>query len=331
MNKKLLALAIGAAAAMPFVAEAAGPTLYGKVNVTVESRDDGTTDVWHVESNDSRLGVKGDAETGVTGLTGLYQAEFSMNVDDGAGPFGQRNILAGLKGSFGQVQFGYFDTPVKTSQGKVDQFNDLSGDIKNIMPGENRGSNMIQYSTPKLADMITVTIAAMPGENTNVDGTAGNETGIADMISASVVLQSGDFYAALGLDQNASISGSADADDFTTDRGDIVRLVAMYTMDALELGAIFQTTEEVGTGADAEDTAMLASIGYKMSEEWKLKAQYGVAEGDTNNAEKTLFGIGADYKLGKSTKLFGLITKLEEDNTTDTELTTIALGLEQNF
>ncbi len=40
--------------------------------------------------------------------------------------------------------------------------------------------------------------------------------------------------------------------------------------------------------------------------------------------------FGADYKLGKSTKLFGYYANWELDQA-GTELTTIALGLEQNF
>ncbi|MFZ5757520.1 MAG: porin [Pseudomonadota bacterium] len=336
MNKKLLALAIGAAVAMPVVAEAAGPTLYGKINVTLDSVETDTgvpatsTDVWSLNSNASRLGVKGDAETGVTGLTGLYYAEYEIDADDGATPFKQRNIYAGLKGAFGTLKLGKMDTPLKEAQGKVDQFNDLAADIKNVMPGETRADNMIQYSSPKLADMFTVNLAVMPAENTNVDGEAGNEDGIADSISASVVLESGAFYAALAMDQ--SMTSASAVDTFTSGRADITRLVGAYKTDAFEVGAIFQTAEEVGTGAASEDEAMFLS-GAFVSGDWKFKAQYGVGEGDVNDREKTMMAVGADYKLGKSTTVFGYYSTVETDNAAppDTEITTLALGLEQKF
>lgn len=334
MTKKLLALAIGAAAAMPLVAEAAGPTLYGKINVTLDSIENDTgvpatsTDAWYLNSNASRLGVKGDAETGITGLTGLYVAEYEIDADDGTIPFKQRNIYAGLKGSFGQVIAGNFDTPVKEAQGKVDQFNDLAADIKNIMPGETRANNIIKYSSPKLAELVTINVAFMPAELTNVDGEAGLEDGLADSISASVVLESGAFYAALAMDQN--MTGAASVDTFTSGRADITRLVGGYKADAIEVGAIYQMAEEVGTGATGEDTAMLLS-GAFITGDWKFKAQYGTGEGDVNGREKTLMALGADYKLGKSTMLFGYYSSVKTDAATDTEVTTLALGLEQKF
>lgn len=70
MNKKLLALAIGAAIAMPVAALAEGPTLYGKIDLSLENQDNGAADMWVVENNASRIGVKGSADTGVSGLAG---------------------------------------------------------------------------------------------------------------------------------------------------------------------------------------------------------------------------------------------------------------------
>ena len=106
MNKKLLALAIGAAIAMPVAALAEGPTLYGKIDLSLENQDTGAADMWVVQNNASRLGVKGSADTGVSGLQGIYLAEFGVDADDGASPFTGRNIYAGLKGDFGTVLIG---------------------------------------------------------------------------------------------------------------------------------------------------------------------------------------------------------------------------------
>lgn len=352
MNKKLLALAIGATAALPLIAQAAGPTLYGKMNVTLDSVETdtgvaaGSTDIWYMNSNASRLGIKGDAETGITGLTGIYQAEYEIDVDDGATPFVQRGIFAGLKGSFGMLKLGKFDTPLKEAQGKVDQFNDLAGDIKHIMPGEVRANNIIQYSLPKLADLITINLAVMPGENVDIDNadgdadvTTGMEDGLTDAMSASVVLEQDAFYVALAMDQN--ISGSGNVDGFsdidsvsggTQSVADTMRLVGAYKADNFELGAIYQTSEDVSLGSKDEDTAMFLS-GAFMTGDWKFKAQYGIGEGDVSKKEKTLMAIGADYKLGKSTTVFAHYATVETDNLTavDTSLTTISLGLEQKF
>lgn len=333
MNKKLLALAMGAVVAMP-VSAVAAPTLYGKMNVTLDQIeiDTGTpatsTDQWELNSNASRLGVKGDVEISED-LKGIYQAEYQIDVDDGATPFSQRNIYAGLKGGWGTFMAGKFDTPLKNAQGSVDQFNDLRGDISNIMPGETRADNILQYSSPKLGEMATINVALMPAEGADVDGDGKNDDGLADAISASVVLQSGGLYAALAVDRN--MSGAKSVDGFS--EADIMRLVAGYKTDAFEVGALFQTAEDLVAGSKAEDTAMLVSAAFTAGE-WKFKAQFGTGEGDASSKEKTLMAVGADYKLGKNSMLFGYYSAVETDNpapAVDGEVTTLALGMEHKF
>ena len=64
MNRKLLALAVGAVVAMPLAAQAA-PTLYGKVNVSGDYLSgDSYKDNWELNSNVSRFGLKGDENLG---------------------------------------------------------------------------------------------------------------------------------------------------------------------------------------------------------------------------------------------------------------------------
>ncbi|WP_227498019.1 porin [Marinobacter santoriniensis] len=75
MKKQLLALAVGSMVVVPSVALAdKGPTVYGKVNVSYENQDNGTNDEWKLESNSSRIGVKGaldlDVDQLISGLSG---------------------------------------------------------------------------------------------------------------------------------------------------------------------------------------------------------------------------------------------------------------------
>ena len=326
MNKKLLAIAVGAAVAFPAVALADGPTVYGKMNVTLEQYDDGTDSQFQLDSNNSRLGVKGSYGLDVGGLSAIYQAEFGINVDDGAGPFSQRNIYAGLKGGFGAVMAGKFDTPLKTSQGKIDQFGDLDGDIKSILAGENRVNNIVQYASPKIADSVTINAAFIPGEGNDIDGDGEVEDGVADSTSLSVVFESAGFYAALA--QDSDISDDLEADDQgASDTLDITRLVGAYKADAFEVGALYQIASE--TEGDGEDTTMLVSGAFSI-DRVKLKAQYGITEGDQSEEELTTMSLGADYKLAKASKVFAYYTLNEADLAGD-EDTFIAVGLEHKF
>jgi len=352
MKKHALALAL--IGAVPALALAEGPTLYGKINVTLDSVSTDTgapatsTDVWSLNSNASRIGVKGDAETGIQGLKGLYYAEFGIKADDGVGPFTQRNIYAGLKADVGTLRLGKIDSPLKDSQGKVDQFNDLAADIQNLGPGESRVDNLVYYSSPKLADALTVNLAFAPGEGRDLDNADNDantgtdvEDGIADYLSASLVYEKDALYAALAIAQNNSGSGNNDgyvdidgATANTQSVADIVRLTVTWKADAFEVGALYQTSEDVGdtTAPTGEDALWLVSGAYK-NDKWKFKAQAGANEGDASGRERTLTAIGADYAVGKATTLFGYWASVENDPVAATrpETTTIALGIDQKF
>jgi predicted porin len=160
MKKTALSLAI--AAVLPAFANAEKvevemPSFYGKVNVSVQNTQEGDDSISEVVSNASRLGVKGKIQLN-HGLEGIYQFEYETQVDDGdkgGQTFAQRNIFAGIKGGFGQVIVGMFDTPLKKAQKKIDLFNDLEGDIKSaITKSDKRKEDSIQYSTPKMSGLV---------------------------------------------------------------------------------------------------------------------------------------------------------------------------------
>lgn len=350
MNKKLLAIAVGAAIAFPAVALAEGPTVYGKVNVDLKrvavkpEQPAGSAvqdDQWELESNASRLGVKGEFDLDVAGLKAIYQAEYEISVDDGAGPFGQRNIFAGLKGGFGTLKAGRFDTPTKEAQGKIDQFNDLDGDIKNLMAGENRMSNIIQYSTPKLADMITINAAFIPGENTDIDdyGTQlENENGLADTTSISAVLETGGLYAAVAFDSDIDDDLEFDDQANAGNTINITRLVAGYKLGSLELGALHQIAEEADkdtvSNKTGEETSTVVSVAYGI-DRIKLKAQYGMTDAEISKDEATGYSLGADYKLAKASKAFVYYTAYDIDydavGVKNDEQTSFGIGMEHKF
>ncbi|MEW8508088.1 MAG: porin [Candidatus Thiodiazotropha sp.] len=147
-----------AAALVAPVAALADATVYGKAHMVVQnaSEDDGTedVDVWSADSIDSRVGVKGKEDLD-GGLKAVCQFEFKVNLDDGDA-LGDRNRFGGLAGGFGTVPLGRHDTPFKMSQGKFDQFGDVAGDIKSVIPGEDRVGNVIAYVSPSMGGLSIV-------------------------------------------------------------------------------------------------------------------------------------------------------------------------------
>ena len=317
MKKLLLSAAIASTMGFASHGFAAGPidgTVYGKVNVSLVNADDGSNDEWKLNSNASRLGVKGKSEI-AEGLTLVYKAEFEICVDDGdckGQTFTQRNIMGGIKGSFGTVWAGKHDTPTKLAQSKIDLFNDLEGDIKNTFEGENRVSNIVAYSSPEI-NGFNSTIAMIPGE----DADNGND-GLADGVSYSVSYKQDDLYLALAGDQDV-------------DGQDLMRAVAQYKVDALKLGFMYQQNEN--TLGSEDESGYFISAAYKLDSAITLKAQFGLNEDDADGSEEETLSLGADYKLAKSTKLYVFYT----DNTDtdvdskDPESSTFGLGMEHKF
>ena len=302
MNKVIL---LGTATAMlataPFAA-ANGPIdgkLYGKVNVSVVNSDSGSEDTWKLNSNASRIGLKGSTQVS-EGLTVFYKTEFQVDVDgDGDGDvFKQRNIFAGVKGSFGSVLAGKNDTPTKLAQKKIDLFNDLEGDIKKTFAGENRMSNIIAYTTPKYGNF-SATYAVMPSE--------GDNGSLSDATSYSVSYSKDDLYVAVASDSD--VKGA-----------DLLRVVSQYKVDAWQLGLMYQETDTTN------QSGYFASAAYKCDTS-TYKAQYGNNENDTDGSEKTTLSLGADFKLAKNTKSFVFFTDNEGSSSTET----FGLGLEHKF
>lgn len=317
MKKLLLSAAIASTMGFASHGFAAGPidgTVYGKVNVSLVNADDGSNDEWKLNSNASRLGVKGKSEI-AEGLTLVYKAEFEICVDDGdckGQTFTQRNIMGGIKGSFGTVWAGKHDTPTKLAQSKIDLFNDLEGDIKNTFEGENRVSNIVAYSSPEI-NGFSSTVAMIPGE----DADNGND-GLADGVSYSVSYKQDDLYLALAGDQDV-------------DGQDLMRAVAQYKVDALKLGFMYQQNEN--DGGTKDESGYFISAAYKLDSAVTLKAQFGSIEDDADGDEEETFSLGADYKLAKSTKLYVFYTDNTDSSvgSADSENSAFGLGMEHKF
>ncbi len=188
----------------------------------------------------------------------------------------------------------------------------------------------MQYSSPKVADAVTVNLAFIPGEGDTVAGDV--QDGPADSFSSSIVFDNGTFYGALAYDSEMSTSvydaEFAGASDYAVDA---LRAVAMVSMDMFEVGVLYQMSEtaEDIAGVSYEDSSYVVSGAVKL-DRLKLKAQYGLADLDTTGEELTLMAVGADYKVAKNSKVFGYFSRVETD-LADTEDSTFGIGFEHKF
>ena len=157
----LAVLVPGAAAAAD--AQPAGPiTLYGRVHVELESVEAkagaGSAEVprrTRVTDQASLLGVRG-AEQLNRDLQAWFQLETGFDPQGGGGSFAQRNSGIGLRGNWGSLMMGRWDSPYKTATIAVDQFGDVTiAGIKSA--NQDRGNfdsrlqNVVQYWSPRVA------------------------------------------------------------------------------------------------------------------------------------------------------------------------------------
>tara|TARA_B100000282_G_scaffold233574_1_gene175946 strand:+ start:4781 stop:5707 length:927 start_codon:yes stop_codon:yes gene_type:complete len=287
------------------------PTVYGKLWISVESQDTASGTEVDMVSNASRLGVKGSMDFG-EGIEAIYQAEYEVDPVDGTADeskdrtFKQRNSFVGLKGSMGTIFLGKHDTATKKSQKKIDLFNDLAGDIKNILQGENRMSDLIGYTTPEI-NGFSATFNAIKGTEGLGDDSIGDST------STSFSYDSENFYIALAFD--SELKGY-----------DSTRLTLQIPFNRSQLGIMFQDSEKLSTGV--EEDGYVISFSQKVGDKGTLKFQQ--AESDMKLESGKQFSFGYDYKLSNKAKAFFFFTDLSGDNISkEKEIT--GIGFEYKF
>jgi predicted porin len=372
MKRKILPLAIGAIVVAQSGAVLADATVYGKANFSVQQNDFeylGADQVDNSEmySNASRFGIKGKAKIN-DDLDAVFKMEYEVFLDDGSDgvnnsgdELAQRNIVAGLNSkTWGQLQGGKHDTPLKMSADGTDAFNDLVlGDINNYMVGENRENNIIMYNTPKMAGF-TVNVATMLGEQAGlddeVDDSQQEDSGMFDRMSAALRYELNDnIFFALATDynvQNADIirfntgmtfgdftfnahiqSADNHYDDYDASGIEKEEGDGMVISSGRGIGlALNGPSDDYHTGIDHQDAWMLNGK-YQLGA-WAFKAQYGESESDAFSpnvangfdvgSSKTFdaeqIAVGVDYALSKNVTIYGYVANLEVDVDNATDL-----------
>ena len=367
MKKLLLATVV---AAMGMSAAQAAPTVYGKLNVSVDSYDNGKDSVTEVNSNASRLGVKGEEKL-TDKLSALYLAEWEISADGDEGKdetFKKRNMYAGLKwADLGTLKAGIIDTPFKdAANGSRDVFNDYAhADIKEMMYGEERIENVIGIETdPKLMGGLVFALQAQQGESTSettkyVDGARDS---VGDGISTSLSYANKDLGFEGVIAGNFKSVGDFAAVGISNAPADAIRVGGSFDLGkigatGLTIGAMWQTAEisdytnlqafsvtpaYAGDYNKVEEDAWLISASYKLANTpWTFKAQYQQADTDyavlggaSGDSSVDQWGLGADYKLNSQTKLFANAIQREWDNSPkkgNADESVYGLGMEIKF
>lgn len=329
MKKKLIAIAVGAAMAVPVVAMA-DVTFYGRAHVSVDFLDDGADySETNLSSNSSRLGFKGDHQINPD-LKAFFQIEQQINFTTGGDyesgqNFATRDTFVGLSGNFGAVQAGRFDSPFKVARGPFNLFGDQVGDMNNlarITSGrlDERYDNTIQYTTPTMGGFNAKLAYSMyKGQSinitTNPDGTkTGENNEDSDAISVSLNYAGGPLEASLAYEEveEDRLRGEADS----------IRAAAAYKItDAFKLVGFYQTTDFSGdsTATSAQrdaGTFDVYGIGgeFAIAKNTALKATWMTHDSDADNADADMWVVGVEHKLDKAVRVYANYAVVDNDS-----------------
>ncbi|MCL1040201.1 porin [Shewanella marisflavi] len=317
MKKSLISASVASVIALTsFGALADGPNFYGRLDLTLTNSDNGFTtqegkDGTVIENNFSNLGVKGSEKIS-DGVDVIYQMEFQVeNTSSKGDVFKARNTFLGIKGAAGALLAGRNDTVFKQSEGGIDLFGNSNADIDRLVGAQTRSADGFWYYSPRIANILTLNATYLMEDN--------NQAGVEDpeeqyAVSATLgdkKFKEQSYYLAVAY--NKGISGI-----------DAYRGVAQFKVGNFKVGGLFQNSESIADGSDDNNT-YLVNLAYNLNGV-NIKAEYGVDEAGFGKYYKnakgvtgtdinvTNFVIGADYRVAKSTLVYGHYAMYEGDH-----------------
>ncbi len=324
MKKTLCALAVGATLITPVIANAADVKIYGRAHVSLDYLDDGKDyNEVGLSSNSSRLGFKVEQEL-ENNMTVFGQIEQEVNFASGSKgdgvDFATRDTFVGLKGDFGQVKVGRFDSPFKAARGPVNFFGDQMGDIRNVTrvndhKFDERNDNTIEYKSPKFGNgfQVAAGVSMHKGKAIEKDSTG---EGLDDNKAYDVALT----YKEGPIDLAVAYEKYEDNSANTSDKlsRDAIRLAGAYKLtEELNLGAFYQFSQIDNENLTDEPEVQVFGLAadYKFAPKTTIRGQIFQRDVDATDANATLIALGLEHRLDKAVRVYGNIaTALNDKN-----------------
>ena len=315
LTAKALALAILFAAtttaSMAQTAPTTSFTWYGRIDLALESNNDGQQGRTAVQNFSSRLGVKGERSFNGD-LSGVFQVETGVAPDDTtqSKTFASRNSYVGLKSqSMGAIIIGTHDMPLKSLEGTANQLWGEGEAMEVIIHGKGtvaavgsavmsnvhtRKTNVLLYTSPKFSNIVAK-VAYSPDE---AQTAAVNKP----MVGASVEYNDGMYNLGLAYQNQDKFTATGGAMTST-------KLTAGVKMGDISLGGAYSTIDN-NSGKKTDNWLLTGS--YAMGPV-VLKANYGQSSDSASNADDglSMAAIEADYALDKMVTLYGYYASID--------------------
>lgn len=319
--KKISLIALGVSlATLPLAAqsiELVGKQLelYGKAHLSLDYSDPDVTgedSQFSVSNNSSRIGFKGEHDVS-DALTLLWQYEQGVVLDSGGGEFAKRNSFLGMRGGFGELRAGHHDTPSKSTGSSWGLFSDTNGDRRAILGAysgygnvlNDRADNALLYLNRFSGLELQVMYSA---SNPSEDVSGGLDDNDSDLGSVSLSYNAGPLTL-LGAVETWSLDPENSAEEV-----DNIRLGAVYTMERLRFGAIFESTDSDNTVYDRDALGVNAAFG--VSDATDIRAQYLVADDNDFESDSgaSQLALGLFTQLDSATQLYAVFSMTDNDD-----------------
>lgn len=311
MNKKLLAMAVGAAMVAGSAAVMADATVYGKINVGVVSFDDGDkatgakADGIAIFDESSRLGVKGSMGLD-NGMKAIFKMEGTVDLEGPGGFSFNRDTYIGLTGDFGEVTMGRRNTSYKDATGKMDLFSDMWGDFTGSGFGDfdQREENMIRYKNKFGMVSLSVDLQMAEGVDDGVSAT-GDETAMGNSIAVGFAPMKGVMVSLA----SATCGGTcaAGAEDASAQK-----LGVQWKGGQHLVNFVYKMQDDAGA-VDPEETIMALQYGLSMGMN-SLQLGYQTLDADAADSNATQISVALVHKMSKKTKAYVAYTAIDNDD-----------------
>jgi predicted porin len=311
--KKQFALGLLAAVAASGAFAQSSVTIYGRLNVTVESQKVGDEDrQGSVVDNASRIGFKGVEDLG-GGLKAGFQIEHGFDASTGAAAGGTsafwgRQSEVNLSGGFGTVRLGAF-TPESyyATADYISMHNHDTGTSSDALYAFDTYvmTNKVGYASPMMGGFqFHASVAEGSATTERTYDLAAN-------------------YDAGPLHLGAGFAKQDDVKQFAV-RG-------LYEMGPFTLGAYFQRASEDARGN--RNNFRLSGMYAFGANELHLNVGRTNEWSEVDESAATQLTLGYNYNLSKRTKVYGYYTRLNDGDAAEYggDFNSFALGIRHNF
>lgn len=310
MNKNILTTA--ALLALAGAAQAqSSVTVYGRMNLTVESQKTDAGSKTVLQNNSSRWGLKGSEDIG-GGLKAGFQLESGVGADTGAAAatYWGRQAEVNLGGSFGTLRLGNFTSEAYYATADyISNHNHDTGTSSDAFYAYiGRNNNKIAYRLPELAKGMSLEFATSLKES-----------------NANNSFDAAWNYAIGALQLGAGYEKHGDATQAT------VR--AFYMAGNVGFGGYWQRDDDAWGVKGSRNNLRLVGMVVAGANEFHLNVGRAGKVGNVNDSDALQYTLGFNHNLSKRTKLYAFFTKVDDGKAKvyGGDFRSIAAGLRHNF